>query len=338
MGSEKDLAGISVIVCCYNSASRLEETLQYLLRQEGTISFPWEIIVVNNASQDSTTAVATKALNGNFFKIPFKVVDQPVAGLSYARDKGVEESSFSTVIFCDDDNHLEKGYVRNAHELISTHSEVGILGGLAKPKLPFFPGSWIVDFYPALAIGPQAARDGYVDWVYGAGMVLRKKIFAELNQRGIDLMLTDRKGTKQTSGGDAEMCLAARFLGYRIFYSSKLILEHAIDEQRLSRKSFVRANYRNVFPMVYLYLMTQVMKTRDARRTKLFYHFLWERIKMIFHFLPRTFLGNHRFYSFIMLYQNKQLLLWLLMRRRLFNETHGSIKQNLNQNNPSDGL
>ena len=163
------------------------------------------------------------------------------------------------------------------------------------------------DFYPSLAIGKQAQQDGYVDWVFGAGMVLRKKIFEELGKKKINLMLSDRMGSKQTSGGDSEICVVARFLGYKVFYSEKLILYHQISPHRLTAKSFIKANYRNVFPLIYLYLMQGLIDNQKESVDHMYAKFFKQRICFVFHFLPRMILGRHRFYSFMMAYQNLQL-------------------------------
>ncbi len=52
------MIGVSVIICCYNSSSRIIPTLQNLVKQRVPNHIPWEVIVVNNASTDNTGEVA----------------------------------------------------------------------------------------------------------------------------------------------------------------------------------------------------------------------------------------------------------------------------------------
>ena len=321
--------GISVIVCCFNSEQRIAETLRFLAGQKVSADLSWEVIVVNNASTDHTREVALKSWNSSASGIPFQVIDQPLPGLAMSRQKGIEVSQYDSVIFCDDDNHFDTNYVSRAFSLLKVHSDVGIIGGWVRPKLHLHPGLWIKDFYPALAIGKQAEQDGYVEWVFGAGMVIRKKVFSILHERNIRLLLSDRIGTKQTSGGDAEMCMATCFVGLKIFYSNSLILDHNISANRLTKKSFIKGNYRNVFHVVYLYLMERLMNDRSADQGKLYTACFKKRVSLIFHFIPRMFLGKHKFYSFIMLYQNVQLFYWLLTRTASFEHTYHQIKSNL---------
>ena len=320
---------MSVIICCYNSQSRIAETIRYLAAQKVPDELKWELIIVNNASTDNTRLIASQSWKINLPNASFHIVDEPVPGLSSARQKGIAVAQFDILIFCDDDNHLDANYLSQASLLMKLNPRVGLIGGWVRPKLPVYPGRWIEDFYPALAIGKQSDKDGEVEWVFGAGMVLRREIFTTLKTRKIELMLTDRVGGKQTSGGDAEICMAARFVGYSVLYSNSIILDHQIAEHRLAKRSFIKGNYRNVFPVVYLYLMEKLMKNKEESFDRMYRNFFFDRLSLIFHFLPRWFFGRHRFYSFIMLYQNLQLLVWLLTRRARFESSASDIRKNL---------
>src|SRR5688572_10602380 len=99
--------GISVIICCYNSSSRLPETLKHLANQSVPGKINWELIVVNNASTDNTASVAETEWAKYNLEIPLHVVDQPVPGQSAARDKGYEVASHEYLLYVDDDNWLK---------------------------------------------------------------------------------------------------------------------------------------------------------------------------------------------------------------------------------------
>ena len=322
--------GISVIICCFNSSQRLPQTLACLSRQKLPESFHWEIIVIDNASTDETAVVAKEKWKENGISfVPLVIAYQGQPGLMYARQKGIEISSYNLILFCDDDNHLSPDYVSSAFRLMEEKKEVYILGGYAKPKLPFYPGKWIEDLYSALAIGRQAEKDSYVNWVYGAGMVVRKSIFDELKRKGIEFLLSGRKGGKQTFGEDSEICLLTKLLGHKVYYSTSLELDHAISVNRLRKMHFINANYKNVFPLVVLFLIEKVIENKEVLEKKLYKEKLKTSVSMIFFFLPRCFLGKHQFYSFIMLLQNTQLALWMLLRRDDFAKLFFRIRRNI---------
>src|SRR5258708_7275133 len=102
------MKGISVIICCYNSAKRIAETLTHLSQQELDLGISWEVILVDNNSQDKTTEVANITWHSFKRDVPFKIILEPRQGLAHARRKGIDESRYDYLLFCDDDNWLEK--------------------------------------------------------------------------------------------------------------------------------------------------------------------------------------------------------------------------------------
>jgi len=335
---KQGMDGVSVIICCYNSEARIQETLHFLFSQKVPQGFNYEIVVVNNASTDNTKEKVFEALRKSNAQISVSVVDETSPGLASARRKGLESARYEVIVFCDDDNHLDERYVTTAYSIMQRHPAIGIAGGWIRPKLPFYPGKWIEGNYAALAIGKQGETSLYVDWVFGAGMVIRKAVFETFARRGIRLMLSGRLGSKQTSGDDAEMCQLAQFVGYKIYYSPDLILDHQISANRLTRWSFIQGNYKNVFPVVYFYLLAALIKKPDLSGKKCYLAFFRDCFYRTCYFFPRMLIGKFKFYSFTMFFQNVQLLFWLLTRKSYFKETYFAIMKNLYHGSAGDGL
>ena len=100
-------AGISVLVCCYNSAGRLPQTLKYLAAQMVPPEIPWEVIVADNASKDATARVAGEVWeNLDTGHAGFKIISETVPGKSHALKKGIETAAYEYILVCDDDNWL----------------------------------------------------------------------------------------------------------------------------------------------------------------------------------------------------------------------------------------
>jgi glycosyltransferase involved in cell wall biosynthesis len=324
------MKGVSIIICCYNSGKRIGETLRYVAGQKLQSGLLCEVIVVNNASADDTVARATTAWQ-SFGKsgISFRIVDEPQAGLMYARKRALDEVKFEIVVFCDDDNHLEPSYVQRAWEIMDAHPEVGIAGGWIKPKLPVYPGKWIEDFYGALAIGKQGAEPGYVRHVYGAGMVVRKGIMKKLTARGIQLSLTGRKGKAQTAGEDYELCLLIPLVGYKVFFSPELVLHHQIAADRLTKKKFIESNRQNFLPTLHLYFLDKIVQNAKGHWATLLMSFFADRTVKVFFFLPRMIIGRHQFYSFINVYSNLLLIFWMPFNLSGIRRSYRTIKKDI---------
>ena len=237
--------GVTIIVCCYNSAKRLPETLKHIAMQQVPDSIPWEVIVVDNASTDDTSAVAKLEWNKYKLDIPFLIVHQPNAGLSYAREKGLQVSRYDYCLFCDDDNWLYRGYVSTAYRILEERTNIGVLGGKGEAIFEHEEPTWFDKYKGFYAVGPQSELPSCSikksrRHVYGAGMIIRKKAYQDLQKEGFKSILSDRKGKYLVSGGDTELCLAIAIKGYDIYYDERLKFKHFIPENRTTSEYLVR--------------------------------------------------------------------------------------------------
>ena len=232
-------AGVTVVICCFNSVPRLAPTLKHLAAQKNMELSSWEVVVVDNASTDSTSEMAMETWNSIEGEKPaFTVVSESTPGLSAARKKGIAASKFDYVLFCDDDNWLDESYVGIALKIMKANPAIGALGGIGYPVFeekepPFF---W-VNQYHTLAVGEQTSIEGDITdtrgVLYGAGMIINKAAFRQLEQKfSFQFLVSDRVGNTLLSSGDHELCLALRKTGYRIFYSKLLKFQHYIPRNR----------------------------------------------------------------------------------------------------------
>lgn len=228
--------GISIIICCFNSAERITETVKYLALQK-TDEINWEIIIVDNASTDNTTSICLK-LQHRFPQLIIRVVKEYKPGLTNARIRGVLESSYEIGIFCDDDNWLQENYLLTAFRLINENPKIGIIGAYGIPEFEKEkPPHFDYNQAPALAVGKQAKNNGKIvgnsPSVYGAGMVvnlfLLKKLIIDSQYR---FKTTDRIGNTLISGGDYEICQVFSQAGYEIHFSDQLKFKHYIPSRR----------------------------------------------------------------------------------------------------------
>ena len=232
----------SVVICCYNSKSRLKPTLQYLSEQQVSSHISWEVVLVDNHSNDGTSDYARKLWEGFKTEIPFQIVFEPLAGLSYARKKGVYEAAGELVIFCDDDNWLCTDYVVKSVQIMKNNPETGVAAGVGIAVSDIELPDWFNDFEKmCYACGQYNETSGDVTakkWVWGAGMVLRRLVLLNLYKMGIKHQTTDRKKKNLASGGDREICFWFILTGYRLWYDLDLRFYHFLSGERLNLEYF----------------------------------------------------------------------------------------------------
>lgn len=282
--------GVSIIICCYNSTSRLKPTLEHIAKQEVSKNIPWEIILVDNNSDDETSKYAAQIWEDLDCNIPFHIIIEQQSGLSFAREKGINKSIYKYILFCDDDNWLDSNYVQVAMNLLSSKPNLAIIGGYCRAvsniQLPQCFNS-NQSFY---AVGEQESKNRvYKDiaFVHGAGMILNKSIYLEAQQNGFRSLLTGRNKKNLSSGEDTEICFALKILGFDIHYTNELSLQHFIPEDRLNmnylinlRKGILRSDV-----ILSAYKDTLLNKNRSS-----FYFLL-----LIIHFLIRLPIFFYRY-------------------------------------------
>jgi glycosyltransferase involved in cell wall biosynthesis len=259
-------SGISVIICCFNSATRITPTLLHLYNQKDISLSSWEIIVVNNCSTDNTAEKAVQlweSLPSN--KPRFSVVNESTPGLSAARQKGISQSYFDYVLFCDDDNWLDEDYLSLALNIMQNNPLIGALGGTGIPVFeknepPYF---W-VNQYHVLAVGNQSDIDGDITdergVLYGAGLILNKAAYNTLKEKfQFKFLLSDRIGDNLVSSGDHELCLALRKIDFRIFNAKALKFKHYIPAYRTTIEYYKKLflGFGMSYAMLHVYKVTQ---------------------------------------------------------------------------------
>ncbi len=233
--------GVSIVICCYNGAHRLPETIRHIAQQIVPAAIPWEFILIDNASTDNSVAITKSIWVEHNNPTSLRIIPEPTAGLSHARLKGFESAKYNFIIFCDDDNWLQHDYVALVYSDMVDKPKVAVLGGIGELVYEVEPPDWI-RVINIFAAGSQAAINGKIkDYrLYGAGCVFRKYAYFNLQKLGFKSLLTDRKGMELSSGGDYELCYAFALAGYDLLYDDRLHFKHFITKERLTWEYFMR--------------------------------------------------------------------------------------------------
>jgi glycosyltransferase involved in cell wall biosynthesis len=237
------MEGVSVIICCYNSASRLEPTLSALAAQQFRCPIPWEVLLVDNASTDHTADVARVVWADLHATAPLRIVRETRPGQMHAREKGIAEAAYPILLFCDDDNWLCANYVQGMFDVLAGDRVTAACGGRGIAAFEGEKPGWFDDYAEAFATGPQdlTMEEGRLLSLYGAGLAIRKEALDELYRSGFrPLVGSGRTGNKLGSADDIELTYALVLKGYRLAYRGDLTFIHYLPTGRLTRKYLTR--------------------------------------------------------------------------------------------------
>ena len=245
--------GVSVIICCYNSAERLPETLKHLAAQQVPANIQWEVIVVDNASTDQTSDKAIEAwATNNIPGVGYSVLQEKLPGKNNALKTGIAAARYEYLIICDDDNWLNPNYIATAFNSMNADNLVGIIGGCGsfEPELPIKQA--IENLKEYYINGPQHWAEEQ-HWVYGAGAVYRKSVFNLFANGKWPLITPGRVGGKLNGGEDAEMCFIAYLCGYKVIANDALTFKHFVPVKRQNLEYILDIRYWMSYSNVLLY-------------------------------------------------------------------------------------
>lgn len=228
---------LSFIICTYNGAARLPETLAHLAAQANRGGWAWEVLVVDNASTDGTAEVA-RGWAGRFAAAgaSFRVLSEPTPGKTHAVKTGLRAAAGRYFTLVDDDNHLGPEWVDTAVRFLDEHPRAGLIGGKI---LPTFEAGAVVpaDFehrykgYLAIRDYGDEEQEGVMP--IGAGMTGRTYLLRALYER-LGSYLPDRVGAGLGSCEDLEKGTSVRHLGWEVWYVPGLEMRHWIPKGRLT--------------------------------------------------------------------------------------------------------
>ncbi len=231
------MLGVSVVICCHNSADTLAETLRYLAAQSIADNIPWEVIIIDNASTDQTVQVALDAWPQQY-STHLRIVQEPKLGLIYARYRGLAEARYEVISFIDDDNWVCSSWIQTVSEIMGGHPRVGACGGQNIPEFATPEPEWFGLSGKSYAVGSQGpASGGDITWsrarLVGAGLTIRKAAWQQLVDNGFQSMLVGCQGKTLNRGEDTELCFALVLAGWHLWYEPRLVLRHFLTADRL---------------------------------------------------------------------------------------------------------
>ena len=229
---------LTVAIPTYNGESRVPKVLERLRSQTGTERFSWEIIVIDNNSDDSTAQVV-KEYQANW-NLPYtlKYCFEPKQGLALARQRAINEARGAYIAFLDDDNLPDENWVAQAYKFGQEHPKAGAYSGQIHGDFEVQPPENFQRIQAFLAIRehglePHLFEPENIRLPPGAGLVVRKQAWCETVPSTPILM--GNVGKTLARGDDYAPLLYMHKAGWEIWYNPAMHIDHQIPHWRLER-------------------------------------------------------------------------------------------------------
>ncbi len=207
---------VSVIIPLYNKEYVVEKTLESVRKQTFT---DYEVIIVNDGSTDRSLDVLShyKQKNQDFFRqANIRMFTQPNAGVSAARNRGIQEANGEYIAFLDADDEWEPRYLECIGNLTERYPGCDIFATLYAYKEPNA-------FYVANVKGfPFDSVDGVIDNYFEIAINGRPPLWTSavvVSKRAINAV----GGFPLLASGEDLLTWARLACRFKIAYSKKVL-------------------------------------------------------------------------------------------------------------------
>ena len=239
---------LAILIVSYNSRSDLETVLRSLTETAPTV--PHEIVVVDNASTDSTPAYIRERWPGVRL-----IASESNLGFAQANNLGIRNTSSELVLLVNPDTIVSGSDVDRLVSVLESQPDVAVVGprivdGMGRAELSF--GAMISPWAelrqkilvrgndrgvsPITAIVDRMTRrTRRVDWVSGACLLIRRQDLDQVG--GFDprfFMYAE----------DVDLCAAVRAQGRSVLFSAEPQVVHLRGRSGVAAPERVRQAYR----------------------------------------------------------------------------------------------
>jgi len=229
-----DAMDASIVVCTYNRAESLRDTLRALQALRAAPGRAWEVIVVDNNSRDHTRAVV-EAVQRDWPLLRYEF--EGAQGLSHARNHGLGCARGEVVLFTDDDVLPEPEWLEATLAGLAHHAAEAC-GGWIGPIWESPPPPWLTErFHGFLAVRAERSDDypitAETPTPYGANMAFRRAVFDRV---GLFDTRRGRKGAVLASGEDGEMFERLLAAGLKVVFLGGARVHHKVEAFRATKR------------------------------------------------------------------------------------------------------
>jgi glycosyltransferase involved in cell wall biosynthesis len=246
-----DIGSLSVLICSYNRAPLLEETLAALAAAQAPEHCAVEIVVIDNNSTDDTSCVVRRAAARGPWPIQYSM--ERCQGKSYALNRGLRIARGDIVALTDDDVVPADDWLIRIVEKFRSDELVFVFGKVLPrwevPPPPELLTTQARDIWGPLALIDYGDRPARYDLAsfgvkrlpIGANLAVRRDAIERIGGWRTDLGKVDNS---LIAGEDHELCVRLYRAGlYWGLYDPTVVVRHFVPASRLTRGYFRRWFY-----------------------------------------------------------------------------------------------
>ncbi len=218
----------SIVIPLYNKELSVTNTLQSVLNQTFR---EFEVVIINDGSTDKSVEKVEA-----FIDHRIRLIHQANAGVSAARNRGIEEAKYEWVCFLDADDLWNKDYLQHLNETISTNKKIKVISSgftlfhSDKNKVPNIPNcEGFEDYFSVFLSNKRTVT-------HSSAICVNKDVFKNVGLFNNSL----------THGEDIEMWERIAFK-YDFYFINKALTYYKLDAENMATKMSKDINQTRIY-------------------------------------------------------------------------------------------
>jgi glycosyltransferase involved in cell wall biosynthesis len=228
---------ISVAICTYNNAAKLNMALESLKEMVYPPGLEYEILVIDNNSNDGTQNLVERY--AGVWGPRLRYVFEPNQGLSHARNRAMREAAGDVVSYIDDDIKADPQWLSAIAATFEKYNTAAVVGGRSYLVFPSSPPAWLSEkcelLLSRLDYGDEPIFGTDQD-LFGVNFSVRTDWLRRVG--GFDPSL-GRCGRSLVSGEESDLLRRIRALGGVAVYEPAAVVGHIVPAERLRLRWFL---------------------------------------------------------------------------------------------------
>lgn len=232
---------VSVVICTWNRATLLDQTLGNMANLKVPPGVAWELIIVDNNSTDNTRHV----IAAHSAQLPIHGLFEPKTGKSFAANRALSEVTGDLILWTDDDVLVSPSWMQEYVSAAEEWPNAAFFGGTIDPRFESEPPGWIRSHlvtrgpYGVNQLGREVRPFREGESPHGANMAIRTSIAQQFQ---FNINLGPFLNTCLPAD-DGELISRLRRTGHAGVWVGTAVVQHYISADTLTPR-FIWNRYR----------------------------------------------------------------------------------------------
>ncbi len=233
---------LTVLFATRDGEAVLGRTLQAFaeVRHPGV---PWQMVVIDNGSRDSTSALLGKFLS----RLPLEIVHHPIAGKNAALNAGIQLCHGELIVIADDDILPDPAFLNAWASYLTKQASYSLFGGRIDPYFETPPPDWLrLDRrHHALMFAARDLAEGPTEpgEIYGCNMAVRRGVFDQ-GFRFDERVGPDRDNPNYRMGSEVEFLRRVAAAGAASWFARAPLVRHIVRAHQWTEAAWIGRAYR----------------------------------------------------------------------------------------------